>query len=1070
MNKHMKKIMSVLIAGAMAVSSLGLTALADEDIAPAPAAEATPAPAEATEAPAEATATPAVTAAPAEATATPAATAAPTTGVNGAYESDNYYKEALSLVSALGIITGYEDGSVRPTESVTRSQMAAIILRLKNTPESSTYSGVFTDVTSTAWYASAVQTAYDLGIINGYGDGKFGPEDPVTYEQVYKMLVCAHNRGGDAENFGGYPAGYMQAGNTLLKLNDKVSGTMGTNADRGLVIKLVYNALLADYAAPNGTDDFGNPKYEVKDTLAAEIFDVYDTKGIVYGTSKKSLIGKDINEGEIAISDDENTNVDYEIVDCTVDGAQDMLGYKVKYFYKADNYGTKTIIALNADSKTSELTIDATDIDVFTGFGTDKPQLSYTYEGSGSRTKDAKLASNLKIVYNGQIVDAEDTKYFGNQSMNDYIKPELGNVKLIDNDGDNVYDVAIISKSMQMLIVSANAKKVNGKVNGVTYKSALTGSTGINVENDSDDKTITVIKAGDELKPKNLKKDDVAIVTLSPDETVIDIVVTGETITGKVGSQSVNADDETVVTVNGKDYVVDKNTIDEINLGVDATFYLDSYGRIGYINNSVSTGKLTGTEKYGWISRIIYDSDNDSYSIKIFDVAEGALKDYTFASTVNFWGGAKNGDKWNTTGTIKLTSPSDLKSLRDAYANDAAILEKLNNDEKVDNLNTAFKLFSYDTKTGNAVKLCKYQSNSSGEITKLFMAVNSSEELTDGSSTACTYDAGYTDVVNKAGMMNGKYSITDDIIELYAPEEEADRTTSSAYKTGKANPDQYLPRDSSGMDVIVAEVDKQKPSVLIRFTESSKKPDSSVGEDGFTSSNNATFIVSSISQAIDADDNPIFNVKGYADGSEVTYKTMDTTSLYVVQSGNLFNNKQYNSGASLWSPITGSNPSDFEKYVHEGDVFVMSTTGSNIKSMIKVGDAANIGKTTDVLWTSNANWTGAAGSIANREGWIYGRVGEVNEEDSVRVTVNTAKSGSAGETISIGADRTLSVCEITYTVDEDGNRKVTKTEVLKDSITAGELEGYSDGEGDMILAKAYRSALQSVYVYRFIKA
>ena len=74
----------------------------------------------------------------AEATATPSATEeaaaeateAPSTG---AYDDDTYYQNALQLCSALGIIQGYEDGSVQPESTVTRAEMATIILRMLNT-------------------------------------------------------------------------------------------------------------------------------------------------------------------------------------------------------------------------------------------------------------------------------------------------------------------------------------------------------------------------------------------------------------------------------------------------------------------------------------------------------------------------------------------------------------------------------------------------------------------------------------------------------------------------------------------------------------------------------------------------------------------------------------------------------------------------------------------------------------------------------------------------------------------------------------------------------------------------
>ena len=134
MGNKMKKLICALLASAMLVGSVGVVGFADEDTnaetVVTTSAEATekPADAEATEAPASAEATEApagaeATEAPAV-TEAPVATVAPTTS-GSSYDSDSYYDKALSLCSALGIITGYEDGSVKPNSKVTRAEMAS---------------------------------------------------------------------------------------------------------------------------------------------------------------------------------------------------------------------------------------------------------------------------------------------------------------------------------------------------------------------------------------------------------------------------------------------------------------------------------------------------------------------------------------------------------------------------------------------------------------------------------------------------------------------------------------------------------------------------------------------------------------------------------------------------------------------------------------------------------------------------------------------------------------------------------------------------------------------------------
>lgn len=68
--------------------------------------------------------------------------------------------------------------------------------------------GTFPDVPEDADYAEAVEALAELGIFGGCGNGKFGPNDPVTQEQMMKMLVCAWGYEEDALSAGGWPDGY----------------------------------------------------------------------------------------------------------------------------------------------------------------------------------------------------------------------------------------------------------------------------------------------------------------------------------------------------------------------------------------------------------------------------------------------------------------------------------------------------------------------------------------------------------------------------------------------------------------------------------------------------------------------------------------------------------------------------------------------------------------------------------------------------------------------------------------------------------------------------------------------
>ena len=88
-----------------------------------------------------------------------------------------------------GIISGFPDGSFRPNEAVTRAQLAVIIDNIfKFTTKADMY---FSDVNGSEWFADAVAKCSQAGIISGNPNGTFEPNKPVTREQAAKMIAEA---------------------------------------------------------------------------------------------------------------------------------------------------------------------------------------------------------------------------------------------------------------------------------------------------------------------------------------------------------------------------------------------------------------------------------------------------------------------------------------------------------------------------------------------------------------------------------------------------------------------------------------------------------------------------------------------------------------------------------------------------------------------------------------------------------------------------------------------------------------------------------------------------------------
>ena len=94
-------------------------------------------------------------------------------------------------------IKGYEDGTVRPDGRITRAEVVTILDRLMKDQVKARFSSKptvnFSDVSSSAWYYDAVQMCAKAGIVAGYPDGSFKPNQAVTRAEFFKMVAMLYS-------------------------------------------------------------------------------------------------------------------------------------------------------------------------------------------------------------------------------------------------------------------------------------------------------------------------------------------------------------------------------------------------------------------------------------------------------------------------------------------------------------------------------------------------------------------------------------------------------------------------------------------------------------------------------------------------------------------------------------------------------------------------------------------------------------------------------------------------------------------------------------------------------------
>jgi hypothetical protein len=104
-------------------------------------------------------------------------------------DTEAWYMEAVNFVVSQKLMVGYGNQKFRPNEALTRAEMVQILYNWAGRPQlSADVTSPFSDVTPGSWYYEAICWAAQAGIVEGYGNHTFGPNDKITREQLIKIL------------------------------------------------------------------------------------------------------------------------------------------------------------------------------------------------------------------------------------------------------------------------------------------------------------------------------------------------------------------------------------------------------------------------------------------------------------------------------------------------------------------------------------------------------------------------------------------------------------------------------------------------------------------------------------------------------------------------------------------------------------------------------------------------------------------------------------------------------------------------------------------------------------------
>ena len=145
-------------------------------------------------------------------------------------QSDWFFKEVMYVYNK-GIMLGTGGSLFRPDDTTTRGMMATILWRLEKSPAPGGKDR-FSDVASDAWYADAIAWGTQQKLYSGYGNGKFGSDDPITREQLAAIFYryAAYKGEKTTEN-----AATLDAFRDAKQISDWAKPVMGWAVEKGLL-------------------------------------------------------------------------------------------------------------------------------------------------------------------------------------------------------------------------------------------------------------------------------------------------------------------------------------------------------------------------------------------------------------------------------------------------------------------------------------------------------------------------------------------------------------------------------------------------------------------------------------------------------------------------------------------------------------------------------------------------------------------------------------------------------------------------------------------------------------------
>ena len=522
-------------------------------------------------------------------------------------------KDAVSMVTALGIINGLPGGSYGPTQNIDRASFTKMVaLSLNGGSEPLLPGGAKVSYVDTAntWASQYIEFCTNIGIVSGDGTtGKFNPTAPVTVSQAAKMLLVALGYNATIEGYVGYDWQMnVDSAANLVGIYNGISGDTSVALTRDNAAQMIYNTLNAtmvkyEYVI-NGvivSTNQATAKPQVTNTgmktMLEEKFGVIKVEGVVMGnefTDGKAMKGKStIDVTNYGVNDEQNFFSDGTYV---VETDKDLLYQNVTMYVKpfsSTSHSTEKATVLGpavANSNNHVFTTGKTLVN-----NTAKSNdITKTLRAEGLMFKFSTNAVDVVHNYNVTGSSANGATPFatGVSSLSSLLNSKGVEARYIDNTGDGIIDAVLYLEPAFGKVTVYNTGVKNG-----TLQITKIGSKGAAVSLDNG-----ILSVAD-FEDLDLAKNDYVHYYYVPgadlyyiekaEGTEVDVTaITGGTLlsdrgtTVKAGSVEYT---ESSLAGNFMDADSNATLAAACSLGESAKFYLDKFDNVIYVTEVDTT-------------------------------------------------------------------------------------------------------------------------------------------------------------------------------------------------------------------------------------------------------------------------------------------------------------------------------------------------------------------------------------------------------------------------------------------------------------------------------------------------